>query len=34
MLYYDRTDVSKGINVNKDNDMRECVVCPYNRYEF
>lgn len=25
MLHYDRADVSKGIEINKNNDMRECI---------
>ena len=29
MLYYDRTDVSEGIDVNKTNEPNECVICHY-----
>ena len=29
MLYYDRTDISKGIDVNKTNTSRECIICHY-----
>ena len=29
MLYYDRTDVSEGIDVNKTSASKECDVCHY-----
>ena len=29
MLYYDRTDVFEGIDVNKTNEPNECVICHY-----
>ena len=29
ILYYDRIDVSKGIDVNKTNALKECNVCHY-----
>ena len=29
MLYYDRIDVSKGIDVNKTNESKECDICHY-----
>ena len=29
MLYYDRMDVSEGINVNKTMTLKECDVCHY-----
>ena len=29
MLYYDRIDVSKGIDVNKTNKSKECDICHY-----
>ena len=29
MLYYDRIDVSKGIDVNKTSGSKECDVCHY-----
>ena len=29
MLYYDRIDVSEGINVNKTSALKECDVCHY-----
>ena len=29
MLYYDRIDVSKGIDVAKSNNSKECVICHY-----
>ena len=29
MLYYDRIDVSEGIDVNKTNESKECVICHY-----
>ena len=29
MLYYDRINVSEGINVNKTNESKECSICHY-----
>ena len=29
MLYYDRIDISKGIDVNKTSESKECVICHY-----
>ena len=29
MLYYDRTDVSEGIDVNKTSASKECIICLY-----
>ena len=29
MLYYNRVDVSEGIDVNKTNASNECIVCHY-----
>ena len=29
MLYFDRTDVSEGIDVNKTSASKECGICPY-----
>ena len=29
MLYYDRTDISEGIDVNKTNESKECDICYY-----
>ena len=29
MIYYDRIDVSEGINVNETNASKECDVCHY-----
>ena len=29
MLYYDRTDVSEGIDVNKTNKLKEYDICHY-----
>ena len=29
MLYYDRIDVSEGIDVNKTNASKECDICHY-----
>ena len=29
MLYFDRTDVSEGINVNKTRASKECDICHY-----
>ena len=27
MLYYNRIDVSKGVNVNKTSASKECIMC-------
>ena len=29
MLYYDRTEFSEGINVNKKSESKECDICHY-----
>ena len=29
MLYYDRIDISKGINLAKSNNSKECMICHY-----
>ena len=29
MIYYDRIDVSEGVNITKTNASKECDVCPY-----
>ena len=29
MLYYDRIDVSEGIDVNKINESKQCDICQY-----
>ena len=29
MLYYDRTDVSEGIDVSKTIELKECNICHY-----
>ena len=29
MLYYDRTDVSEEIDVNKTSESKECNICHY-----
>ena len=29
MLYFDRTDVSEGTDVNKTNASKECDICHY-----
>ena len=29
MLYYDRIDVSEGIDVNKTSASKECIICHY-----
>ena len=29
MLYYDRTDFSEGIDIIKNNNSKECIVCHY-----
>ena len=32
MLYFDRTDVSEGIDVNKTNESKESDICHYWRF--
>ena len=39
MLYYGRTDVSKGVDVNKMSELKNCDICRYcyfldNRFKF
>ena len=29
MVYFDRTDVYEGIDVNKKNASKECIICHY-----
>ena len=29
MLYYDRIDISEGIDLNKSNNSKECMICHY-----
>ena len=29
MLYYDRIDISEGIDINKTSASKECVICHY-----
>ena len=29
MLYYDRTDISGGIDLTKSNNSKECMMCHY-----
>ena len=29
MIYYDRTDVSKRVDVNKTSELKECDICHY-----
>lgn len=29
MLCYDRTDITKGIDVNKTSASKECIICLY-----
>ena len=29
MLYYDRIDISKGIDLPKSNNSKECIICHY-----
>ena len=29
MLYYDRIDISKGIDIAKSNNNKECMICHY-----
>ena len=32
MLYFDRTDVSEGIDVNKTSASKECYICDYSYF--
>ena len=32
MLYYDRIDVSEGTDINRTNDLCECIVFRYNYF--
>ena len=32
MLYYDRIDLSEGINVNKTSASKECHICHYRHF--
>ena len=32
LIYYDRSDVSEEIDVNKSSKSRECIVCRYRYY--
>ena len=32
MLYYDRIDVSEGIDVNKISELKECDICHYSYF--
>ena len=29
MLYYDRSDISGGIDINKTGSFKECIICHY-----
>ena len=29
MLQYERIDVSEGIDINKSNKLKECIICHY-----
>ena len=29
MLYYDRTEVSEGVDINKTSESKECDICHY-----
>ena len=29
MLYYDRIDISEGIDLAKNNNSKECIICHY-----
>ena len=33
MLYYDRSDVSEGINVIKVNISKKCIICHYHNVQ-
>ena len=32
MLYYDRTDISEGIDLSKSNNSKECMICHYSLF--
>ena len=34
MLYFDRIDVSEGIDINKTNASKECDICHYWYFEI
>ena len=34
MLYFDRIDVSEGIDINKTNASKECDICHYWYFKF
>ena len=34
MLYYERIDVSEGIDVNKTSASKECIVCHYSHFLY
>ena len=34
MLEYERTDISKGININKTNLLKECNICHYWYFKY
>ena len=29
ILYYNRTDISEGININRTSELKECDICHY-----
>ena len=29
MLYYNKINVSEGIDINKSNESKECIICHY-----
>ena len=34
MLQYERTDVSEGIDINKSNKSKECMICHYWYFKY
>ena len=32
MLFYDRIDISEGININKTSALKECNICHYSYF--
>ena len=34
MLYYDRIDISEGIDLGKSNNSKECMICHYFFYSY
>ena len=34
MLYYDKIDMSEGIDLTKSNNSKECMICHYHGFKF